>query len=124
MLGKRKREVAVATRQSQRTHEEESPPAPDDGERDVFRKYFESTFEPLPESQTAVPSFREDEAEEDVVGAEEESEWEGLSDTDAESAQPSATVEVVVHQTSLAGREEDEDELQRARYKTFMVRWF
>ncbi|KIX10542.1 uncharacterized protein Z518_01625 [Rhinocladiella mackenziei CBS 650.93] len=104
--------VAVARRPQQHTIEQ-PPTTTSSAERDVFRKYFESAFEPLPESQTDIPYLQED--EDDVADhSEEESEWEGLSDAENDST----TVEVVEHRTILD--ETQDHELQRQRYKSFM----
>lgn len=120
MLGKRKREVVVATREtSQRSSDDERPTAiPSIDGRDVFRKYFESTFEPLPKSQTGTPSLLEDDAISPSLSEDEESEWEGLSESGKEQQ---TAVEVVELPAATTTEEADDVELQRQQYKTFMV---
>jgi hypothetical protein len=119
MLGKRKREVAVVTRLRERTSvdSEHAPAAASDVNRDIFRKYFESTFEPLPESHIATSSLSDEEEEEDddeIESAQEESSWEGLSDVE----NTHASVEIVEHRTL---EEREDAESRRQQYKTFMV---
>ncbi len=132
MLGKRKREVAVATRRSRNAEDEQPDPIASGSAHDIFRRYFEGAFEPLPESVTGTPSLQEDqeddedeeeELEDDEGDAPEarredtqESDWEGLSDTE----QRVPVVEVVEHRSVLDEREEAA-ELQRLHYKAFMV---
>ncbi|OAP56652.1 hypothetical protein AYL99_08764 [Fonsecaea erecta] len=96
MLGKRKREVAVATRQRLRSLDDEqavaSPVAVD---REIFRKYFESTFEPLPETEITINPPQEKEEDDEDKGedddahgdSEEEPEWDGLSDPELTTLQ-------------------------------------
>ncbi|EXJ80419.1 hypothetical protein A1O1_08564 [Capronia coronata CBS 617.96] len=118
MLGKRKREVVVATRETRRSSDNEQPPSTfPELERDIFKKYFESTFEPLPEYQTGTPSLLEDEdnATEPSSEEEEDSDWEGLSEPEQEET----TVEVIEHRTFTDDTEEVE--LRRQQYKTFMT---
>ena len=125
MLGKRKREVTVARRQSTQNEEvaEGSVAAttPAD-EQAVFRRHFESLFEPLPESQTARPSSGEDDEVRQTPDetSDEGSDWEGLSETDFELDAPDDAVEVVEHRSDTAVAEDIES--QRQQYKTFMVR--
>jgi hypothetical protein len=120
VLGKRKREVAVVTRQRERTPDDSkpAPAAASDVNRDIFRKYFESTFEPLPESHIATSSLSDEEEEEDndekIESAQEESSWEGLSDVE----NTHASVEIVEHRTL---EEREDAESRRQQYKTFMV---
>jgi hypothetical protein len=127
MLGKRKREVAVVARPRHGTAEDAQPsPPPTEVTVDIFRKYFESTFEPLPEQETtATPSLLEDEEEdEDEDGdpdlIEEDLPWEGLSDAGKESAP--VPVETIEHRAVIDSGEDID--IQRPHYKTFMVRRF
>jgi len=118
VLGKRKREVAVVTRQRERTSDdsEPAPAAASDVDQDIFRKYFESTFEPLPESHIATSSLSDEEEEDDndeIESAQEESSWEGLSDVE----NTHASVEIVEHRTL---EEREDAESRRQQYKTFM----
>lgn len=114
MLGKRKREVAVAIAPMHGSQKDEQlSTAPSTTGRDIFRKYFEATFEPLPPSQPEAPSLLEDEEEAQL--SEDESEWQGISDTEQEKA----TVEIIHHRAVEDAGEHTE--LQRQRYKSFMV---
>lgn len=96
MVGKRKRETAIVSR-STKTKEASPPPAND--AQDIFRKYFESQFEPI---EADVPSKRdaeesesgdEDNIEDDDNISEPDSDWDGVSE---ESDEDNA-VEVVEH---------------------------
>ena len=117
MLGKRKREVAVAYQRSRpdRHQNNENTTAQTDKERDIFRQYFELSFEPLRELQSQTPPLLEDE---EGVGDNSgtESEWEGLSNPSDEQT----TVEVVEHCIIPNGGEDVEE--QRQQYRSFMVR--
>ncbi|EXJ79769.1 hypothetical protein A1O3_08052 [Capronia epimyces CBS 606.96] len=120
-LGKRKREVVVAARDTRRgtDSDNEQPTAHttlSDVERDIFRKYFESTFEPLPESHAPTPSLLEDEENARDFSDEEDVEWEGLSEPEQENT----TVEIIEHRTFTTDGTE-EAELQRKQFKTFMT---
>ncbi|KAH0846979.1 hypothetical protein AYO21_02325 [Fonsecaea monophora] len=126
MLGKRKREVAVTTRQRLRSSDREDDErqtltTPLDANREIFRKYFESAFEPLPEIKTTALLAPEKEEEEESQGGvgdsgfvEEESEWDGLSD----SGHQDGAVEVVEHRA--ASDLAEEAKTRRQHYKTFM----
>ncbi|KIX94262.1 uncharacterized protein Z520_09972 [Fonsecaea multimorphosa CBS 102226] len=128
MLGKRKREVAVAARPRGRSpddDDEQTIPTPVAVDREIFRKYFESTFEPLPETETVTLQTQEKEADEDeeeddndgevdAESVEAESEWDGLSDSEHEHP----TVEIVEHHA--AGDLAEEVGARRQQYKTFM----
>ncbi|KIV85690.1 hypothetical protein PV11_01356 [Exophiala sideris] len=123
MLGKRKRDVAVVTRPRYANPEGERPSSsPDDVGSDIFRRYFESTFEPLPEkATTATPSLLEDEEtdedadeDEDLDVPEQDLPWEGLSDAGEEAA----PVEIIEHRL-VVDSGEDVD-IPRPQYKTFM----
>ncbi|KAI1626935.1 hypothetical protein EDD37DRAFT_646630 [Exophiala viscosa] len=121
MLGKRKREVAVVARPRYGNSEDERPSSSrDDVGADIFRKYFESAFEPLPEQDTtATPSLLEDEEadedeDEDSDVPEEDLAWEGLSDAGEETA----SVEVIEHRALVDVG--DGVDILRPQYKTFM----
>lgn len=128
MLGKRKREVAVAPRRRERISTDDENPTPTtsaDASQDLFRKYFESAFEPLPESKMKPSSHPEgDESEsegedledENSEATSEESAWEGLSD----AGQQDAEVVVVVEHNATAQDAEELDSRKR-QYKSFMV---
>jgi len=131
MLGKRKREIAVAPRRRPRisTGDEDSNPTTSaDASHDVFRKYFESAFEPLPDSKTAASLHSEGDdgsgsegagaspaGDEDNNSMSEESAWEGLSDTDQQDA------EVVVVEHNSIAQDLQDLESHKEQYKTFMV---
>jgi hypothetical protein len=96
MVGKRKRETAVVSRSTKT--KEASPPPPNDAQ-DIFRKYFESQFEPI---EADVPSKRDTEEsgsedkkdiENDEDISEPDSDWDGVS----EESDEDNVVEVVEH---------------------------
>lgn len=115
MLGKRKRELAVAPPQTSHSQDEESGAESSSEDHDVFRRYFESTFKPLPHVEKDMTAVLEAE-EEFAQSSEEGSDWEGLSDPGMELS----TVEVVEHKVSHLDHEANDEE-QRQRYKDFMV---
>ncbi|KIW48113.1 uncharacterized protein PV06_00732 [Exophiala oligosperma] len=128
MLGKRKREVAVAPRRRERISTDDENPTPTtsaDASQDLFRKYFESAFEPLPESKMKPSSHPEGDDESESEGEDledenseatsEESAWEGLSD----AGQQDAEVVVVVEHNATAQDAEELDSHKR-QYKSFM----
>ena len=116
MLGKRKREVAVATRPSQPTPAGNATTTTlSDAEREIFRQYFESSFEPLPAAGRQAPPLIGDGEDASGDNSETESEWEGLSDP----AEERATVEVIEHRVVENGGDDAEE--QRQQYKLFMV---
>lgn len=129
MLGKRKREVAVAPRRRDRISTGDENPTPTtsaDESQDVFRKYFESAFEPLPDSTIKASlhledaneseSEREDlEENEDSEATNEESAWEGLSDADQQEAG------VVVIEHNAVAQDLEDVESHKQQYKNFMV---
>ena len=116
MLEKRKRKVADASRRINRDLEmkdHENTPLVD---HEVFRKHFESQFEPLPESHAATASLEGAEAESEP--SERESEWDGLSEPESGDEEQDA-VQVVEHRKDQDPAEDSE--LQRLQYKKFMV---
>lgn len=117
MLGKRKRDVAVVRRQSGSSPEQERAVSPDGSadEQDIFRRYFESTFEPLPETEILKPSGHNAEEEESEVSDQNDSDWEGLSETGTYGK----AIQVVEHQSARTPSDDREDE--RKQYKSFMV---
>ena len=117
MLGKRKREIAVAPRRPPRSHEEPPLETFSTVDHKIFRTHFESMFEPLPESQMTTPSLDEDEEEAELSS--EKSQWEGLSESESESEHKDATVKIVEHRAEVGGSEDAE--LERQQNKTFMV---
>lgn len=125
-LGKRKREVVVATRHRRRSSSDDGDDQhnaiPPETERDIFKKYFESTFEPLPESPTVLPPPSDEDEGEDDDGSDdpssrEDEDWEGLSGSEHEEGP--TTVEVVEHWK--ATNDSEDAEFRRLQYKTFMV---
>ncbi|EHY56632.1 pre-rRNA processing and 40S ribosomal subunit assembly [Exophiala dermatitidis] len=124
-LGKRKREVVVATRHRRRSSSDDGDDQhnaiPPETERDIFKKYFESTFEPLPESPTVLPPPSDEDEGEDDDGSDdpssrEDEDWEGLSGSEHEEGP--TTVEVVEHWK--ATNDSEDAEFRRLQYKTFM----
>ncbi|KAK5065235.1 hypothetical protein LTR84_001073 [Exophiala bonariae] len=117
MLGKRKRELVIAPRQTppKSPKQEESGDDSPSGNNDVFRRYFESAFEPLPFTETDTLSASEDE-EPSAQPSDEESDWEGLSDP----ITAVSTVQIVEHKVAQLDDAAD-DEQQRQRYKEFMT---
>jgi len=125
MIGKRKREFAVASHQTARDAQEDQNGGLDDSsvrDQDVFRRHFEAAFEPLPDVENEVP---QDDKELEGLPSQsdaEESDWEGLSDAGEQTPE----VQVVEHKEASVHRDDDDDdpdsvELQRLRYKQFMV---
>ena len=116
MVGKRKRDASVVSR-STKTEEQDTsiPTTPTDVSHDLFRKFFESQFEPLdvPGGQVS----REPESEEDNDDGESEesegddSEWDGITGDEGK-------VEVVEHQDSSTRADGPLDKKAR---KAFMV---
>jgi hypothetical protein len=122
MLGKRKRELAVAPRQTSPTQGDGASGAESPIEdQDVFRRYFEATFEPLPHDENEMSQAEEVE-EQTGQSPDEESAWEGLSDAGNEIT----TVQIVEHKSFHQGHDPDgdDDERQRQQYKQFMVSLF
>ena len=115
MLGKRKRAAAVVNPQDQpnRQHipSEMKHPAKD---QDLFRRYFEASFKPLPDIETKASGDLEAEAKE-RPSSEDESEWEGLSDAE----EIESTVQIVEHRANP--RASDNQKPERQDYKSFMV---
>lgn len=108
MTGKRKRDVVAVSRHS---HAEADLDRQSEG-NDVLRKYFESVFEPLPESKNEAESLSES-SEGEFSG--DEDDWEGFSD---ESSDPSPTVQVIEHNTESAS---DANPRSGTEFKAFMV---
>lgn len=117
MLGKRKRDTLVVSRTQSEADTHSSSPSANRDAGDIFRRHFEATFAPLPESklEEVVESDEEEEGSDD---ASEVSEWSGLSQSDNEES----IVEVVDYTTTQNGH--DSDEFHRARQKAFMVRLY
>jgi hypothetical protein len=116
MIGKRKRDTAVASRSSKTEDEEQTSTVPDtSAAHDLFRKFFEAQFEPLelPGGQIN----REQESQEDEQdysdGSESGSEWDGVSEEEEGNQ-----VEVVEYQDRTTKDKEIQDKKAR---KAFMV---
>lgn len=114
MLGKRKRDTQVVSREKAGSEDHDSMTGRTANTNDVFRQYFEAQFAPLPEQHNA--SSVEESEDESVVSENESdiSEWSGISDT----GDPVAVVEVVDH---VSKSTDEKDEFHRARQKAFMV---
>jgi hypothetical protein len=82
--------------------------------QDLFKKYFESRFEPLAEPKPEFSSPVEDPESEKDDGGSEESEWEGLS----ENTPQSPAVQVVVHSKHTMA---ESDDLTLSEYRSFMA---
>lgn len=118
MVGKRKRDTSVVSRSTKADEQEQetsTPTTPTEASHDLFRKFFESQFEPLdvPGGQVS----REPESEEDNDDGESEesegddSEWDGITGDEGK-------VEVVEHQDSSTRADGPLDKKAR---KAFMV---
>lgn len=110
MIGKRKRETTVFHR------EEQASAATSDRPRaELFRKYFEARFEPLPQSTTTTSNPAKNESQESIETDEqsEDSSWEGLP----EDASP-PRVDVVEHQSQDVSIKDLERPFE---FKSFMV---
>jgi hypothetical protein len=79
---------------------------------DVFRQYFESRFEPLPESK---PTTTLNESVESESEPSDESDWSGFSDNDRSSP----VAQVIDHSE---GAVTENGTSRSAEYKSFMVR--
>lgn len=120
MIGKRKRDTSVVSRSKATDEEEDSTPTtpttPTDTSHDLFRKFFESQFEPLEVPGDKVSRDESDKDEEDDEDGEEDdeeseagSDWEGLPGDDG--------VEVVEHRESSM----KDGLLDKKARKAFMV---
>lgn len=110
MTGKRKREVVAVSRAPQHHASGDGH----SGESDVFRRYFERVFEPLPESKVEVDDLSESSEDQPSQG-EEGDEWEGFSDQQSSAA---PVVQVIEHNTESAS---DANSRSKTEFKTFMV---
>ena len=108
MLGKRKRDSAVL-RRSLTSNTTESEP----NHQQLFKQYFESRFEPLPEEQLGTPSLIEEESQSDDSELK-ELEWDGFSDTENSIT----GVEVVDHAKKSTTEADDH---QPTGFKSFMA---
>lgn len=125
MLGKRKREIAVAPRPTSHDTQEGNQKVRGGSsiqDQDVFRRYFEAAFEPLPGVGNGMSQVDEELEEQSSQSSGEESDWEGLSDAGGEIPE----VQVVEYKAAAVHRDHDDDdpnsvERQRLQYKQFMV---
>ena len=116
MLGKRKREVAVVSRETKRSVSASPPSAPVDAQ-DLLRQYFESRFEPIEQPKPVKESESENSSAADTED-EEGSDWSGISDGEEETAEP----EVVDYTNSKFDKlNEDDDDIEKIFRKEFMV---
>lgn len=108
----------MARRLNRSSPEQERAVSPDGSgdEQDVFRRYFESTFKPLPETEILKPSSHGSEEEENEVSDQNDSDWEGLSETGTYGT----AIQVVEHQSARTTSDDREDE-RKQQYKSFMV---
>lgn len=109
MPGKRKREVIPL----RRANVEEPAETPTEHQK-LFRRYFESRFEPLSEVNIRTPSLLD--ASESVDSDAEDSEWEGFP----EDGNSLPKVEVVELSKPGNGLPESDD-IERSELKSFMV---
>lgn len=126
MIGKRKRDAAVISRTSTTADAEDAQSAttPDvEAPHDIFRKFFESQFQPLElpakrmQKDTAGSSGDDDDdadSEDEELGS--QSEWNGVSDEDEGSE--NNKVEVVECKDS---RTTTDDVVDKKARKAFMV---
>lgn len=119
MTGKRKRATAVVPRATAKEDEEEKSTTPDTSYQDVFRKFFESQFEPIDLPGGGVERGRrseedsEEEGEEDSEESESGSDWDGMSVEDEDDQ-----VEVVEYCDT---RQKEKEILDKKARKAFMV---
>ena len=111
MLGKRKRETRVVSRREKPTKEPRSIP----DLNSIFRKHFEESFAPLPETSSNLDEHIDErvDSSEDSIEDSEVSDWSGLSDSDNDQV----VVEVIDHTLP-----QNDHEIDRAQKKAFMVR--
>ena len=107
MIGKRKRESAVTHRLESLDEVQSSATG-----TDIFRKYFESRFEPLGGEEAPTLSLIEQPTGSETDGTT-GSEWSGLSDED----EPDLPVQVVVHSKPDDG---DAKASRSAEFRSFM----
>src|SRR5437016_2111647 len=80
MLGKRKRDHTAVPRQSLREINDDEVTNVDAS--DLFRQYFETQFEPLPQESSATHASSTDEDEAEGDSQSETSQWSGFTDSD------------------------------------------
>jgi hypothetical protein len=115
MPGKRKRETAVLSRDSEAESHGDSKP-PSGASHDLFRQFFESRFQPLDPPSINDDDGAEEESVEEDSENESELEWEGISDNDDEVEK----VEVVEYTDAC----DASDSLDKHIRKAFMVSCF
>jgi len=104
LLGKRKRREAVAPVADKRQHSEDSEALED--AQEIFRRHFEAQFKPLPVAKKPIQVI-----EEPKDDSEEESDWDGISETEEDGVQ---VVEHTDAQIRMAAMSKEE-------LKSFMV---
>jgi len=114
MPGKRKRDAAVVPRKADETPEQAGFEIDETDTQDIFRKYFEATFEPLPERkpQPLSPSTDDEDDDEDDDGG---SEWDGIPGDDGDAMK----VQIIEHRTVSDVKGET---LDKSVSRRFMVR--
>jgi len=125
MPGKRKRETAAVSRNDvAETEEARSEDTAAGDAHDIFRRYFESQFEPLDlqpvksarTAESEASESEEDEQEDDGSDEESGSEWDGISDAEGNGTK----VEVVEYTSS---HNSTSDAIDKKARKAFMVRF-
>lgn len=118
MVGKRKRDTSVVSRNTTADVKDVAPTATD-ASYDLLRKYFESQFQPLELPTSRAPRDNTESIENDSKDEQEDSdsgsEWNGVSDGESEDNK----VEVVECKDS---RVTTDDVLDKKARKAFMVR--
>ncbi|QSS59389.1 hypothetical protein I7I51_08824, partial [Histoplasma capsulatum] len=119
MLGKRKRDVVVVTRQiRQEDSDIQSLSLSADEKQDILRKVFESRFGPV-EALVKPIAMSPEEPSHPSLAEGNDDEWEGLSDkADTAASEQHPSTEVVEHTTSWNPAK---DILDKPARKSFMV---
>ncbi|KAL1981453.1 hypothetical protein VTN96DRAFT_2669 [Rasamsonia emersonii] len=92
MPGKRKRDTTVVSRDAG-SDTDDTPTATADASHDIFRRFFESKFQPLDPAPVRKPTVAQEENTDEDSEEESEPEWQGITDEDEDEPQ----VEVVEH---------------------------
>jgi len=124
MPGKRKRDAAVVSRKADETTEQAGFEIDETDTQNIFRKYFEAKFEPLPEREPQPPSPSTDDEDKDEDEDEDEdedddnddgSEWDGILGDDGVATE----VKIIEHRTVSDVKGET---LDKSVSRRFMVR--
>ncbi len=78
-LGKRKREAVQASSKSRKTSSDSEEISLEDAQA-AFRRHFEASFKPLPETRITVKEPKQ--ISTSIDAEDEESEWDGISDNE------------------------------------------